>query len=154
MCEGSKGSLIRQVKTKGEKGRQGQQKEVTAIAVAILAGLRPRWGMPVDELLTSHCITNSGCKQMPWSIVATPAATVVVVIFVCVVIVWVFVIFVVSVLISSLFCRTGILCYSPLLFSSRCVCCDCGKYRQSRLEFGERRRGKESWRWKKESFKC
>ena len=38
---------------------------------------------------------------MPWSIVATPAATVVVVIFVCVVIVCVFVIFVVSVLISS-----------------------------------------------------
>ena len=56
--------------------------------------------MPVDELLTSHCITNSGCK-MPWSIVATPAATVVVVIFVCVVIVCVFVIFAVSVLISS-----------------------------------------------------
>ena len=74
---------------------------MTAIAVAILAGLRPRWGMPVDELLTSHCITNSGCKKMPWSIVATPAATVVVVIFVCVVIVCVFVIFVVSVLISS-----------------------------------------------------
>ena len=41
---------------------------------------------------------------------------------------------------------------SPLLFSSRCMCCDCGKYRQSRLELGERRRGKESWRWKKESF--
>ena len=41
---------------------------LTAIAVGILVGLCPRWGMPVDELLTSHCIMNgaedgpSGCE--------------------------------------------------------------------------------------------
>ena len=37
---------------------------LTAIAVGMLAGLRPRWGMPVDELLTSHCITN-GAEDWP-----------------------------------------------------------------------------------------
>ena len=32
------------------------------------------------------------------------------------------------------------------------MCCDCGKYRQSLLEIGERRKRKESWRWNKEIF--